>query len=249
MSQSITRSPDQQITRLQASAVFFDVDFTLIYPGPTFQGEGYRDFCARYGIAVDPRQFGPAVAAAAPILDEREDDSYSTEVFVAYTRRIIERMGGRGPHLDACAREIYDEWAASRHFELYDDVRAALDALAGAGIRIGVISNTHRCLESFLSHFALDHLIAATVSSFEHGYMKPHPSIFCAALARIGVPARKAVMVGDSVRQDIEGALAAGMRAILLDRTGAPHPREPELAARGVPTIRSLDEVLNLVIG
>ena len=35
-------------------AVFFDVDFTLIYPGPTFRGEGYQRFCARHGIAVDP---------------------------------------------------------------------------------------------------------------------------------------------------------------------------------------------------
>ena len=34
-------------------AVFFDVDFTLIYPGPAFQGEGYRTFCARHGIEVD----------------------------------------------------------------------------------------------------------------------------------------------------------------------------------------------------
>ena len=39
------------------AAVFFDVDFTLIYPGPTFQGEGYARFCARHGIAVDQRRW------------------------------------------------------------------------------------------------------------------------------------------------------------------------------------------------
>jgi putative hydrolase of the HAD superfamily len=235
------------MTRLRASAVFFDVDFTLIYPGPTFQGAGYQAFCARYGIDVDPAQFERAVATAAPILDEHDNDLYSTDIFVAYTRRIIEAMGGRGAHLDACAREIYDEWAACRHFELYGDVRLALNALAAAAVRIGVISNTHRSLDSFLSHFRLDGLIAATVSSCEHGYMKPHPSVFAAALERIGARPGEAVMVGDSVRHDIEGALAAGMRAVLINRTGAPHPREPELAARGVPTIRSLDELANLV--
>ena len=32
---------------VRVSAVFFDVDFTLIYPGPTFQGAGYQEFCAR----------------------------------------------------------------------------------------------------------------------------------------------------------------------------------------------------------
>ena len=42
----------------------------------------------------------------------------TTRFFVAYTRRIIEHMGGRGAGLDPCAREIYREWAACHHFEL-----------------------------------------------------------------------------------------------------------------------------------
>lgn len=41
--------------------MFFDVDFTLISPGPTFQGVGYQRFCARYGIDVDPSRFAEAV--------------------------------------------------------------------------------------------------------------------------------------------------------------------------------------------
>src|SRR5713226_1232936 len=97
---------------MTARAVFFDVDFTLIYPGPTFRGEGYQNFCARYGMEVDAAKFAHAVASAAPLLDDPEDTSYDDEVFVAYTRRIIEQMGGTGPAVDACAREIYGEWAA-----------------------------------------------------------------------------------------------------------------------------------------
>jgi FMN phosphatase YigB (HAD superfamily) len=56
-------------------------------------------------------------------------------------------------------------------------------------------------------------LIAAAVSSSEHGLMKPHPSIFAAALRLVDVPAADAMMVGDSVRQDVDGARSAGMRA------------------------------------
>ncbi len=56
-------------------------------------------------------------------------------------------------------------------------------------------------------------------------------------------------MVGDSVQQDVEGALRVGMRAALLHRGDVPHPRERELADRGVPVIRSLAELPNLVIG
>jgi|SRR5690349_16808736 HAD superfamily hydrolase (TIGR01662 family) len=227
-------------------AVLFDVDFTLIYPGPMFLGEGYRAFCTRYGIEVDAEKFDQAVAAAAPLLDQPDDAVYDPDVFVAYTSRIIEGMGGHGAALEACSREIYEEWAACHHFELYEEVPAVLRTLAGAGIRIGLISNTQRCLTSFQTHFALQGLIAATVSSFEHGRMKPHPSIFEAALTRLGALPGEAVMVGDSVRQDIEGALRAGMRAVLLQRSREIPPRASEL---GVPVIRSLRDLPDLVIG
>jgi len=231
---------------VSAKAVLFDVDFTLIYPGPTFRGEGYQAFCARYGVDVDPSRFDEAVAAAAHLLDGPEDAPYNAEIFIAYTSRIIEQMGGRGPQVDAASREIYDEWAACQHFEMYDDVRSVLRELANAGIRIGLISNTQRCLASFQSHFELEGLIAGTVSSFEHGFMKPHPSIFTAALNRVGARPDEAVMVGDSIRQDIEGALRAGLRAILLHRGSLQPPsRASEL---GVPVIRSLTELPGLVI-
>ena len=225
---------------MTARAVLFDVDFTLIYPGPMFRGEGYQAFCARYGIDVDASRFDEAVAAAAPLLDVPDDAPYDPELFVAYTSRIIEGMGGRGPELDACSREIYAEWAACQHFELYDDVPQVFRILADAGIRIGLISNTQRCLTTFQSHFELDGLVSATVSSFEHGRMKPHPSIFEAALMRLGASAAEAIMVGDSVRQDVEGALRAGMRAILLHRGEHPPDRAREL---GVPIIKSLLEL------
>src|SRR5262249_38839699 len=144
------------------------------------------------------------------------------------------------------SREIYDEWAACQHFELYDDVPDALRALAAAGVRVGLISNTQRCLTSFQSHFELEGLISATVSSSAHGYMKPHPSIFAAALQLVGVEARDAVMVGDSLRHDVEGALRVGMRAVLLHRGETPPARAAEL---GVPVIRSLGELPALLTG
>ena len=96
-------------------------------------------------------------------------------------------MGGSGPRVEAAAREIYDEWAACQHF--YALRRRARRAAAAARRRhrIGLISNTQRCLTSFQAHFELEGLFAATVSSSDHGYMKPHPSIFEAALQSTGV--------------------------------------------------------------
>lgn len=234
---------------MSTKAVFFDVDFTLIYPGPTFRGEGYRAFCARHGMEVDAAKFADAVAGAAPLLEGPEDAPYAAEIFIAYTRRIIEGMGGRGPSLDACAREVYAEWAACQHFEMYDDVPGALRTLAGAGLRIGLISNSHRCLASFQSHFELEGLITAALSSSDHGYMKPHPSIFTAASQLIDVAPGDAVMVGDSLKHDVEGAMRAGMRGVWLHRGADDYPDARALAARGVRVIRSLEELPNLVIG
>jgi HAD superfamily hydrolase (TIGR01549 family) len=228
-------------------AVLFDVDFTLIRPGRTFQGEGYRDFCGRYGMEADPALFDEAVRSAAALLEAPEDAAYDAELFVAYTRHIIEQMGGRGAEVDACAREIYAEWAACRHFELYEEVPAVLRGLAASGIHIGLISNSHRSLASFESHFELQGLIAAAVSSSEHGRMKPHRSIFDAALRLIDVAAADAVMVGDNLRQDVEGALSAGMRAILLHRAPPPDSLPRDLAARGIPMIRSLIELPSIL--
>lgn len=233
--------------RARVRGVLFDVDFTLIRPGPTFQARGYQAFCERHGLRVDPSAFDLATAGAASLLDTPEDAPYDAELYVAYTRRIIEGMGATGPAVDPCAREIYDEWAACRHFELYDDVRSVLRALAADGVSVGLVSNSHRSLDSFASHFDLQGLIDASVSSSEHGLMKPHPSIFNAALEAMGVRARDAWMVGDSVRHDVDGALKAGLRAALLHRSDTPHPQAGELARRAVPVLRSLTELPALI--
>ena len=233
-------------------AVFFDVDFTLIYPGPALQGEGYGLFCARHGVAVDTSLFRTAVGKAAPVLDEVKAHNYDAQLFIDYTRAIIEQMGGRGPGADRAARDIYDEWAACRHFFLYDDVEPALRRLAGAGLKIGLISNTQRPLDEFAAHFALENIFSAAISSAELGFLKPHPAIFEAALAAVGEPAGAAVMVGDSVKADIEGARQIGMRAVLVRRTGdgLSSPLQHALAPgyQDVPVIGSLAELPALLL-
>jgi putative hydrolase of the HAD superfamily len=225
----------------ECTAVFFDVDFTLIYPGPTFQGQGYASFCGRHGIPVDPERFHDAVIAASPLLDDEQHLMYDEEIFLRYVRRIIEVMGGTGAALAACAREIYLEWAACQHFFLYDDVTPALRRLRADGYRVGLISNSHRSLASFQQHFELHGLIAGAISSSEHGYLKPHPSIFESALKLLGVEASESVMVGDSLKQDIEGARRVGMHGVLVRRAG-PAPAHAE-EDDGVPVIATLAEL------
>ena len=77
-------------------AVFFDVDFTLLRPGPRFEGAGYAEVCAAHGVAVDAARFEAAVTRALPLLDDHGDPVYDHGVFIRYTAAIIEHMGGRG---------------------------------------------------------------------------------------------------------------------------------------------------------
>jgi HAD superfamily hydrolase (TIGR01509 family) len=225
----------------RTDAVFFDVDFTLIYPGPAFQGTGYRRFCAAHGISVEEERFDAAVRQALADLEDA-GHLYNDDIFIRYTRRIIEGMGGTGSddELNACAREIYVEWAACHHFHLYDDVADVMSALVSGGVKVGLISNSHRSLDEFRSHFNLDAVVAA-VSSAEHGFMKPHPSIFHAALEQAGARAETSMMVGDSLAHDVAGARAVGMRPVLLHRA----PGEPP--AVDVPVIRTLAELISLL--
>ncbi len=222
-------------------AVFFDVDFTLIHPGPTFQGDGYAEACARHGVTADAARFDAAVAAASSTL-HAEGGPYDPEVFIDYTRRIIEGMGGSGPGAYAAARDLYVAWSACHHFTLYEEVPEVLRALHADGFSIGLISNTQRSLKTFEEHFELHGLFSVAISSSDHGFMKPHPSIFEEALRRAGVEAGDAVMVGDSVPHDIEGALRLGMRGVLVARSKLSVGAPPE-----VPVIQSLRELRSLL--
>jgi putative hydrolase of the HAD superfamily len=218
-------------------AVFFDVDFTLIHPGPRFLGHGYADFCARHGVIVDASRFEAAVAAASATL-HASGGPYDPAIFIEYTSRIIEGMGGQGEGVLAASQDLYDEWAACHHFTMYEEVPDVLRELHGSGYKIGLISNTQRCLSTFERHFALDGLFTVAISSSDHGFMKPHPSIFEKGLRQAGVAAEEAVMVGDSVPHDIEGALRLGMRGILVARSGLSKGAPPD-----VPVIQSLREL------
>lgn len=221
----------------RTSAVFFDVDFTLIHPGPRFQASGYEACCARHGVTADPARFDAAVVGAGSVL-ESADELYDVDLYVRYTARIIELMGGRGPGVERAARELYDDWAEHHHFSLYDDVVDTLHSLRDRDVRMGLISNSQRCLRSFQSHFELDGLLTVTVSSSDHQRMKPHPDLFRAALTLMNASPDEAMMVGDSIRHDVVGAQSVGMRPVLLSR-GGPLPN----VGPDVAVIRSLREL------
>ena len=220
-------------------AVLFDVDFTLFRPGPELGPEGYRRVGERHGLTLDPDRYADARRASIEALSGERRLVHDEEVWVAFTESIIRGMGGDADGAHACAVDMVHEWERHENFSLYEDALPVLDELRSHGIKIGLITNGQRDLDEFVVHHALE--VDAMVGSKAHGRIKPHPSIFEAALADLGVGPAEVVMVGDSYEDDIAGARALGIRAILLDRDGL-HPEEEER----IDTLLALPAALGL---
>jgi putative hydrolase of the HAD superfamily len=199
-------------------AVLFDVDFTLFRPGPELGPEGYRRVGERHGLALEPERYGEARARAIETLQRNHDLVHDEEIWIAFTEEIVLGMGGAPGGARACAADMVREWERHENFALYEDALPVLEELRRHDLEIGLISNGQRDLAEFAEHHGL--AVDAMVGSKAHGRVKPHPSIFLAALEALGVGPEETAMVGDSYEDDIEGARALGIRAILLDRDG-----------------------------
>jgi putative hydrolase of the HAD superfamily len=127
----------------------------------------------------------------------------------------------------------------SIRFEAYPDAAPALRELRARGIRLVVASNWDCSLPEVLERAGLASLVDGVVSSAMAGAAKPDPALFEAALRVAGVAPDRALHVGDSLSKDVEGASAAGIAAVLLDRSG----EHREVA----PRIETLAELPGLI--
>jgi len=222
-------------------AVLFDVDFTLFRPGPELGPEGYRRVGERHGLVLDADRYGEARTAAIEELQRHRELVHDEEIWIAFTEQIVLGMGGDPRGARACATDMVREWERHENFSLYEDTLPVLDELRRHRLKIGLISNGQRDLDEFATHHGLR--VDAIVGSRSHGRVKPHPSIFIAALDALGVAPDEAAMVGDSYEDDIEGARALGIRAILLDRDRV----LPEALDR-IDTLLALPAALGLTV-
>ena len=105
-------------------------------------------------------------------------------------------------------------------FQAYPDALPALEQLAAAGLRLAVVANWDVSLPDVLARLGLAAPFGAIVTAAAVGAAKPSPKPFRAALARLGAEASRSVHVGDDPATDVAGARAAGLDAVLLDRSG-----------------------------
>jgi putative hydrolase of the HAD superfamily len=139
--------------------------------------------------------------------------------------------------------ELVQLLLASLHFSAQPDAERTLAALRARGMRVVVVSNWDCSLPTVLRKIGLEGLLDGVVSSAAVGARKPERRIFEVALELAGVGAPEAVHVGDSIENDVRGALTAGIGAVLLRRAAAATPGLPS----GVPVIRTLDELASVI--
>ncbi len=185
-------------------AVLFDLDGTLIDSAPDIAA-AVNELLARSGR-------GPLTLAAV------------TSMIGNGVEKLVERaIAATGDPLGPQALEheqtvMLDIYA--KHLTgltvLMPGVRAALDALHGNGILLGLVTNKQqRFIETVLDHFGLSSLFGAVIGGDPGIVKKPAPDMLLAAMAQLGAGPQDAVMVGDST-SDVQAALAAGIPSILV---------------------------------
>jgi putative hydrolase of the HAD superfamily len=150
-------------------------------------------------------------------------------------------LAGQGIEDEGLALELGEAFGRERRarHEAFEDARAVVFELA-ARHRLGLITNGALCLQrEKLESSGLAALFEVTVISGELGYGKPDPRVFACALERLGTRPAETVMVGNSLKHDIAGALDAGLRAVWVNRDGDPDAELPAAARR----VRSLAEL------
>src|SRR6476659_278629 len=206
MAANISPRPAAAATR----AVFLDALGTLVDLEPPWVGL--------------QRRLGDSVPESALRVAVREEMAYyrahshegSDEASLADLRERCARVLSAALGMEVGAEELVE----SIRFDPYPDAKPALTGLGELGLRRICVSNWDVSLSAVLERCGLLGSLDGVVCSAVAGSRKPDPGIFEVALGEAGCAPEEAVHVGDTPAEDVAGAEAAGIRALLIDRDG-----------------------------
>jgi putative hydrolase of the HAD superfamily len=236
--------------------VLFDAGDTLLAPAPSFQGR-FVAVVAAHGLPLEEAAVDAAIAEAVRAAEwpaDWTDPATQRGFWVGFYRQVLAALGHEGMEGSGApqggapvglelAEALFAAFSDPAGYRLFDDARPALEALAGRGLKLGVVSNFEPWLEDVLALEGVDHLFAAVAISGKLGVAKPDPEIFLAALTEAGADPAATVHVGDQPGNDVAAARAVGITPVLIDRF-ARHP-DPD----GVHRVEDLLGLVRLLNG
>ena len=237
--------------------VCLDAGFTLLAPRRTLTA-ALRGVLTEHGHEVTDEELHRAWEAAdrwfwddyhRPTNDTWVDDARIDATWRQYHALMLEELG-----LADLQHELIDTILAAQYaadaWELYPDVLPAVRELRAAGVRLGILSDWGSNLLQIIDGMGLTAEFDFVIASGAVGLSKPDPAFFRLAATQAGVPPGEALMVGDSVRADIDGSRSAGMDAVLIRRPEWADRRDRhDVPPPGVAIIASLAELPPLVLG
>lgn len=228
MSRSQHNKPAKGAPALRA--ITFDVTQTLIHCPKV--AETYGEILSRHGIKVGTRLLRKEIpwvwkefsCRASPLADRFSQHPRGAKGWWHdFLVRICQRLDLATPTRFASA-ELFDRFAHASAWELFADVRPTISTLRERGLKLGIVSNWDLRLPFLLKDFGLEEPFDQITFSAKEGIEKPNPKLFLSCLAAMNVPPEQALHVGDHPIDDFEGAQAAGMAAVLIDRMGSSGP-------------------------
>ena len=167
---------------------------------------------------LDGEPFEPlerAFRAEMSYYREHSDEGRDPDSLAALRRRCAAILSAE------LGREVaVEEMMAAIRFRAYRDAAPTLAELRALAVRLVCVSNWDYSLPDVLARVGLANGLDGVVTSAAIGARKPDPRLFEAALEVAGCAADEALHVGDTPTEDVEGAKAAGIRALLIDRDG-----------------------------
>jgi putative hydrolase of the HAD superfamily len=180
--------------------------------------------------------------------DDRDNQMIETSTFLVLKELLAEK--GYTDISDTVIRDSLDAHYAvtQKNWQLEDDAIECLSTLQEQNYKLGLLSNAgdHRDVLQLVEKFNLEPYFEFILTSAGCGYRKPHQRIFQLALEKVNARAGAAVMVGDTLKADIEGANQMGMYSIWITRR-TEFPPDKTLPIQPRAIIKSLGELPSLL--
>jgi putative hydrolase of the HAD superfamily len=232
--------------------VLFDVGGTLVGPRESF-GETYARVLAPLGLVRSAETFEEALRQQWDEMNRRVPvgvDRYShlpggeRGYWLEFVRGVVGRVGDGSLPADFTDRVLdglRDVFRNREAWDVFDDVVPTLETLREAGARMGVVSNWDSRLPAVLERLGLAHFFDTVIVSGVEGVEKPDPRIFRRAVEALDADPKTTAHVGDLPEIDIDGARAAGLYGVLVDRTG-----RLDASLKPIPDLRPLPDLLSV---